>query len=143
MAIKQLSVFVENKKGALTHITGLLADAGIDMRAMSVADTQDFGILRLIVSDIAKAETTLKDEGLLASITSVIGAVIPHEPGGLNKVLQILADADVNIEYLYAFTAVSGKDACVVMRVEDNAQAERVLKENSIAILTEEDIKNM
>ena len=135
MAIKQLSVLVDNKKGALADITDLLAKADVDLRAMSIADTQDYGILRLIVSDINKAVEVLTATEVIATITEVIAVAIDDRPGGLARVLRVLADNHINMEYLYAFTAASRDHAYVVFRVEDNAAAEKVLADNGIPLL--------
>ena len=141
MAIKQLSVFVENKKGTILGITKAIAQAGVNIRALSVADTQDFGILRLIVSDIDKAQKALSDENCVVSVTQVIAVSVSDVPGGLCKVLEYLAEADINVEYVYAFITVSGKNAYVVIRVEDNEKASEILCEKGITIVTEDDIK--
>lgn len=143
MAIKQLSVFVPNKAGELVKITDALDKANIDIRAMSIADTQDFGILRLIVSDINKAKATLEESECFASITDVVAVEISDEPGALGKVLKILTKNDISIEYMYAFIAVSKKGAYVVLRVEDNDKAENILCENGIKIKSHEEIENL
>ena len=135
MAIKQLSVFVENKKGSLANICKSLSNAGIDLMAMSIADTQDFGILRVIVDDVDKALSIMHDAECIATVTDVVGVVIPNVPGGMSLILDILRRADINIEYLYAFVGTNGKDARVVLRVEDNAVAEKVLSESGISVL--------
>ena len=108
MNIKQISVFVENKPGALYAMTGVLAQNQIDMRALNVAESSDFGVARVIVDDVYKAATVLKEAGYVHNITPVLGVAIPDVPGGLNKVLQVLTDAKVNVEYMYAF--LGGKD---------------------------------
>ena len=141
MAIKQLSVLVDNKKGALADITDLLAAANSDLRAMSIADTQDYGILRLIVSDTDKAVQVLTDTEVIATTTEVIAVSIDDEPGGLSRVLRILANNHINMEYLYAFTAAAKGHAYVVFRVEDTAAAEKVLTDNGIPLLTDEVVK--
>ncbi len=140
MAINQLSIFVENKEGKLVTITDSIANAGIDIRALSVADTQDFGIFRLIVTDPQKAKEALESSGCFVSITQVVGVSIPDEPGSLAKIVNILARYNINIEYMYAFIAVSGKEASVVLRVEDNNAAEKILIENGVKLLEEKDI---
>ena len=129
MTISQLSIFAENKPGTIYEITRTIADAGVDIRALSVADTQDFGILRLIVSDIEKARQALNEDNCVVSVTQVIGVAVPDKPGGLADVLKILKDADINVEYVYAFITISGKNACVVLRVGDNEKAVEILKE--------------
>ena len=143
MAIKQLSIFIENKEGTLVTITDALAKAEVDIRAMSVADTQDFGILRLIVTDIDKAKAALEENNCFVSITNVVGVAISDQPGSLAKVARILKENDINIEYMYAFITVSKKYAYVVLRVEDNAAAERILTENGIELVKESDISEM
>ena len=103
MSMKQISVFVENKPGSLYALTAVLAQGQVDMRALSLAETSEFGIVRMIVNDMYKATTLLKDAGYVHSLTPVVGVVIPDVPGGLNRVLQILTDVKVNVEYMYAF----------------------------------------
>jgi len=143
MAVKQLSIFVENREGKLAAITDAIAGADVDIRAMSVADTQDFGIFRLIVSDPEKAKEALESCGSFVSITEVVGVSIPDEPGSLAKIVRLLAQNNINIEYMYAFITVSKKHASVVLRVADNAQAEQILVDNGVKLLEENDIINM
>jgi hypothetical protein len=143
MAIKQLSIFVENREGTLVTVTDAIAKAGVDIRAMSVADTNDFGIFRLIVTDIAKAKKALDDANAFVSITEVVGVAVQDEPGALAKVVKILADNNINIEYMYAFITVSKKFAYVVLRVEDNAAAEKILTEHGITLVNEEDMAQL
>ena len=140
MAIKQLTVFVENKRGAVVPITETLARCDINLRALSVAETQDFGILRLIVNDEEKAAKILKEEGYLVKITEVIGVKISDEPGKLSEALKVLNDREINMEYLYAFMSRTEKHAYVVIRVGDNAAAEAALKDSGFKIVTEADI---
>ena len=143
MTISQLSIFVENKAGKLVEITEVLGHAGIDIRAMSIADTQDFGILRLIVSDAEKAKEVLTNNGNIVSITKVTAVAVDDRPGALTEVIKLLADNGVNIEYMYAFIIVSGKHACVVLRIEDNDRATELLSSHGIKLVSEEDIKNL
>ena len=143
MAIKQLSIFVENREGTLVTVTDAIAKSGVDIRAMSVADTNDFGIFRLIVTDIAKAKQALDDANAFVSITEVVGVAVQDEPGALAKVVKILADNNINIEYMYAFITVSKQFAYVVLRVEDNAAAEKILTEHGISLVTEEDMAKL
>ena len=141
MSIKQISVFVENKPGALYALTAVLAQGQIDMRALSLAETSEFGIVRLIVDDLYKATTLLKDAGYVHSLTPVVGVAIPDVPGGLNRVLQVLTDAKVNVEYMYAF--LGGKDvehAYMIFRVEDEKAAEAALASRGIQVLDQEKI---
>ncbi len=143
MAIKQLSIFVENKEGKLVTITDTIAKANIDIRALSVADTQEFGIFRLIVTDPEKAKAALESSGCFVSITNIVGVAIADEPGSLSKVVNILARHNINIEYMYAFITVSKKFAYVVLRVADNAAAEKILTENGIKLIEEKDITSI
>ena len=139
MAIKQLSAFVENKPGTLLAMLKALADAGINIRAMSIADTRDFGILRLIVSDVEKAANVLEHNSIVTT-TDVLAAEMRDEAGALSNILSALGDANTNIEYLYAFTARTERGAYVVFRVDDNEAAERVLQAHRIATLSEAEI---
>ena len=139
MAIQQLSVFVENQKGKLLGTVKTLAEAGINIRAMSIADTKDFGILRLITSDNQKAMEVLADESIV-NTTMVIAAKMEDRAGALYKVLQILSDAQINIEYLYAFTASEDFGAYVVFRVSDAAAAQEILNAHGVATLDDADI---
>ena len=144
MNIKQISVFVENKPGALYAMTGVLAQNQIDMRALNVAESSDFGVARVIVDDVYKAATVLKEAGYVHNITPVLGVAIPDVPGGLNKVLQVLTDAKVNVEYMYAF--LGGKDttnAYMVFRVADNEAAAAALASRSIKTVDQEEMYNL
>ena len=140
MAVKQLSVFAENRKGSLQKITEALAEAGIDLRSICVADTEDYGILRIITDNTEKAARVLKENGFTAAVKSVVGVAIPDVPGGLSKVLGILFDADINLEYMYSIINARRDQALMVLRVDDNDKAEKVLEENGIGLLTEEDL---
>ncbi|MBR4862454.1 MAG: ACT domain-containing protein [Firmicutes bacterium] len=143
MAIKQLTVFVENKQGALVSVTEALAKKNINLRAMSIAETQEFGILRLIVNDEAAAEKILAEEGYIIKITDVVGVKIGDEPGSLSAALKVLDAHNINVEYLYAFMARTEKHAYVVIRVEDNAAAEAVLSEDGFKLIKEADIDKL
>ena len=140
MQIKQLSVFVENTQGRLADITAKLAEANIDIRALSLADTTDFGILRLIVDKPEEAVLILKESGLTVSLTNVIAIGIDDTPGGFAKAVRVLANSDISIEYLYAFVSRSDNLAYVILRVEDNDKAVKVLKEGGIPVVGQEDI---
>lgn len=144
MSIKQISVFLENKPGALYAMTGVLAQNKVDMRALSLAETKDFGIVRIIVDNVYTATTVLKDAGYVHSVTSVLGVAIPDTPGGLNRVLQVLTDAKVNVEYMYAF--LGGKDvdhAYMIFRVEDAAAAGAALAARGIQTVGQEEIEKL
>lgn len=140
MSLKQLTVFVENKQGALVDITETLANHNVNLRALSIADTEEFGILRLIVSDNETACKTLTDEGYLLKITEVVGVKIGDEPGKLSKALSVLDEKGINMEYLYAFMARTEKHAYVVLRVADNAAAEAALEEAGFHLITDADV---
>ena len=143
MAIRQLSLFVENKPGSLAGVTDAIADAQIDIRAMSMADTQEFGLIRMIVDDVETAKQKLNDRDLFVKITEVVGVAVSDEPGGLAKAVRIIADAGINMDYMYAFISVSKKNAYVVIRVDDNETAEKLLAENGFKLVTEADISKM
>ena len=130
MAIKQLTVFVQNKKGTVANVTDILSKNNINIRSLSVADTTHFGILRIIVDNPEEVERVLKEAGLTVSITSVITACIHDRPGGLAEVLGLLAANDITIEYMYAFIAKSENEAYVVMRIEAEGAAVKLLKEH-------------
>lgn len=140
MQIKQLSVFVENTQGRLADITAKLAEANIDIRALSLADTTDFGILRLIVDKPEEAVLILKESGLTVSLTNVIAIGIDDTPGGFAKAVRVLANSDISIEYLYAFVSRSDNLAYVILRVEDNDKAVKVLTDGGIPVVGQEDI---
>ena len=143
MAIKQLTVFVENKQGALVSITNTLSQHNINLRALSIAETKEFGILRLIVNDEATAEKILKEEGYLIKITDVVGVKIGDQPGKLSEALKVLDDNKINMEYLYAFMARTEKHAYVVIRVEDNDAAEKALLAAGFHLITEADVDKL
>jgi len=135
---KQISVFLENKVGRLSHVTRVLGEEGINIRALSIADTSDFGILRLIVNDPARAYKVLKDARFTVSETEVIAVQVPDLPGGLASVLEQMTEQDLSIEYLYAFLGNKGDDALVIFKVEDIARTRKIFNETGIKFLDEE-----
>ena len=143
MAIKQLTVFIQNKKGTVVSVTDILSKNNINLRARSVAETQDFGILRLIVNDEKAAEAVLAENGYLIKVIDVVGVKIGDEPGKLTAALDVLDKADLNVEYLYAFMARTEKHAYVVLRVEDNAVAEKTLTDAGFKMISEADINKL
>ena len=143
MAIKQLTVFVQNRKGTIVSVTDILAKNNINLRALSIAETEDFGILRLIVNDEKSAEKVLKEQGYLIKTVDVVGVKIGDEPGKLTGALDVLDKADINVEYLYAFMARTEKHAYVVLRVEDNSAAEKALADAGYKLITEADINKL
>ena len=142
MAIQQISVFVENKQGKLVETVKTLAENDINIRAMSIADTKDFGILRMITSDNAKTKEVLSSDSVV-NTTDVIAVKMADRPGALYKVIDILSKAGINIEYMYAFTASDALGAYVVFRVDDVPQAQKVIDDNGLKSLNDEDVQSM
>ena len=140
MALKQLNVFVENKRGSLVSITQALAKNSVDIRALSIADTEEFGILRMIVSDIETAKSSLADLGCIVNVSEVIGLKIGDEPGKLSAALDVLDKACINVEYLYAFLTRTEKHAYVVFRVAENDAAEDVLTSAGFHLISDADV---
>lgn len=143
MAIKQLTVFVQNKKGTVVSVTDILSKNNINIRALSIAETQDFGMLRLIVNDEKTAESVLLENGYLIKVIDVVGVKIGDEPGKLTEALDVLDKADINVEYLYAFMARTEKHAYVVLRVENNEVAEKELTDAGFKMITEADVNKL
>ncbi|MCR5054610.1 MAG: acetolactate synthase [Lachnospiraceae bacterium] len=141
MSVKQISVFLENRPGTLERMTGALSAAGVDMRALSLAETKDFGIARMVVDDAMSAVNVLKDADFVASLTSVLVVEIPDEVGGLNKLLAHFTETGVNIEYMYAFLGGSSSNASyMIFRVADTDAAEAKLAKRGLKLLSQEDI---
>lgn len=136
MKVKQLSIFLENQSGRLAEVSEAIGAEGVNIRALSLADTSGFGILRLIVDDIAKAHAVLKSGGFTVRETDVIAIEIPDRPGGLGSVLKIFADAKINIEYMYAFVGTSGENAVVIFRIDNVDQAVETLHAKGVKILS-------
>ena len=144
MSLKQISVFLENKPGMMFSVTELLAQNNIDMRALSLAETSEFGIVRLIVDDVYATSTVLKDAGFIHNITKVLGVAIPDEPGGLHRVLEALKAADINVEYMYAF--LGGKEsehAYMIFRVQDNKAAVAAMAAKGIRCVDQDEIAKL
>lgn len=142
MSVKQISVFLENQPGSLYGLTQVLAENGIDLRAFSLADTSDFGIARLIVDNVYKTTTVLKDAGFIHNITPVLAVAIPDVPGGQNQVLGILMDEGVNVEYMYAFLG-GDKEAYMVFRVTDTDKAAAALTAKGIRLAETEELAGL
>ena len=140
MLVKQISVFVENKPGKLSAVTRLLADNNVDIRAFSVADSRDFGILRLIVNDPEKASEVLKAAEVTISATNVIAVCIGDRPGGLAEAVDCLYKSNISVEYMYAFVEKSGDNAFAILRVENNDKALEALTEGGFTILKAEQV---
>lgn len=144
MSIKQISVFLENKPGRLQKMTAVLAAHQIDMRALSLAETKDFGIARIIVDDVLDAVNVLQDADFIARLTSVLAVEVPDQPGGLDKLLQIFAESSVNIEYMYSFLAPRKADsAYMIFRTTDTKASEAKLVSKGLKILRQEDIAEL
>ena len=143
MTVKQISVFLENRPGALAEFTKILEMSSIDLRALSLAESEDFGIVRVIVDDPYKTIRILKEEGYICSVTKVIAVEIADKPGSLVKMLNVLGDNNVNLEYSYAFLAKKANSAFMILRVADNDKAIKVLTQNGIRPICNEDMEKM
>jgi hypothetical protein len=143
MTVKQISVFLENRPGALAEFTRILEKSNMNLRALSLAESEDFGIVRVIVDDPFETIRILKDEGYVCSITKVIAVEIQDKPGALVKMLNILGDNQVNLEYSYAFLAKKANSAFMILRVEDNEKAIKVLTQNGIRPICHYDMEKM
>lgn len=143
MSIRQLTVFVENRQGAMAEVTHELASHNVDLRALSMADTQEFGVLRLIVKDVDAALAVLRESGHIVNVTPVTAVKISDAPGRLSQALAVLNEAGINIEYLYAFLTRTEKHAYVVLRVEDNDGAKNALSEAGFKLVQESDIQKL
>ncbi len=140
MFIKQLSIFIENKFGRLEAIIDALSKANINLRALSLAEAPDYGVLRVIVDDAEKAKKALNDIGVIAKITDVVAVYLDDRSGGLASVLSILKESEITIEYMYAFLGRTEGKALMVLKADDEAKTEKVLTDNNISMLCQEDI---
>ena len=143
MSVNQISVFLENRPGALKAMTGVLAENQIDMRAFSLAESSDFGIARIIVDNIDKTTEVLKAAGFVHSITPVIGVALSDTPGGLDRILSVLAAAQVNVEYMYAFLGGRENAAYMIFRVADNDKAAEALAAQDIKLVEPDEMANL
>lgn len=143
MKVEQISIFIENKSGRLAEITRILGDAGINIRALSLADTSDFGILRLIVNDVETAKAVLKEKGFTVSKTEVVAVEIPDRSGGLASLLQTLDTNQINVEYMYAFVERCGDNAVIIFRFDETDKAIATLKDNGFIVLKGERLYNL
>jgi hypothetical protein len=143
MKVEQISIFIENKSGRLAEVTRTLGEAGVNIRALSLADTSDFGILRLIVDRTDIAKSALKDQGFTVSKTEVVAVEVPDRPKGLCGILEILDRAGVNVEYMYAFVERCGENAVIIFRFDNTEEAIRVLLDNGVTVLEGERIYGM
>jgi hypothetical protein len=140
MKVEQISIFLENKSGRLAEVATVLAKGGINIRALSLADTTDFGILRLIVNDTEKAKQVLKDNGFTVGKTEVIGVEVADKPGGLAEILNVMKAHNINVEYMYAFVQKSAGNAIIIFRFDELEKAIEVLQKAGIRIMKGEDI---
>ena len=143
MSVKQISIFVENKEGRIKKAINTLGQEKINIRALSIADTTKYGILRLIVSDNKKAIDALERDGFIVKENEVIILAVPDEPNGLNSTLAVFDEKGINLEYLYAFVSSKTDEAIVVMRLENMEKAIDALKDSNVKILETEDIENL
>jgi len=141
--VEQISVFMENRVGRLAEVTRILAEANINIRALSLADTSDFGILRLILNDNRKAKEELKKAGFAVVTTEVAAVEVSDQPGGLHHILRILQKANVNVEYMYAFVQQSGANAVLIFRFNNLDEALRILKDNNVRVIEGEKLYTM
>ena len=140
MTVNQISVFVENKSGALARIADELSAAGVNMRALSIAETHDYGILRFIADNDHRAASVLRDAGYVLSLTPVLAVVLRDEPGSFAKTLGVLAEAGIDVEYTYAFLTPRPGTACMIFRVADNDAAAAVLRKAGVKLATKEEM---
>jgi hypothetical protein len=135
MKVEQISIFLENKAGRLSEVSEILAEAGVNIRALSLADTSDFGVLRLIVSDNRKAEEALKNRGFTVGKTDVVAVEVEDKPGGLHKILNLLYKANINVEYMYAFVQPSGNNAVMIFRFDHIDEAVELLTKKGVTVI--------
>ena len=140
MKLEQISIFLENKPGGLSSVTKALRDAKINIRALSLADTSDFGILRLIVDDVSKAKEVLNDNGFAVGRTNVVAVEVPDIPGGLHSILDALTNEGVNVEYMYAFVERSGENAVIIFRFDATDSAIEILQRKGFNVLSGEKV---
>lgn len=143
MEVKQISVFIENKIGGLAAVTNVLSEAGVNIRALSIADASDFGILRLIVDDVFKAGNALRENGHVYSLTDVLAVAGDDKPGSIARIVDVLSKAGIGLDYGYAFFAKKENLAYMIIRVEAMEEAKKVLKQNHIHIAEEEEVNSL
>lgn len=140
MQVEQISVFLENKSGRLSEVTAILKEANVNIRALALADTSDFGVLRLIVDETEKARQVLKNNGFTVGKTNVVAVEVADRPGGLHEILTLLHNADLNVEYMYAFVRSSGDNAVMIFRFEKDQEAIRLLQSKGIHVIDGEQL---
>lgn len=140
MTIPQISVFLENKAGQLADITRILSENQVNMRAINIAETADYGVLRLIVDDASKASSILLEQGFVLTMTPVVGVTVPDTPGGLGKVLGVISQAEIDVEYMYSVFGQKDGQACMIFRVADTDGLTALLEKSGIGTITGEDL---
>ncbi len=135
MHVEQISVFLENKSGRLSEVTGILAETGVNIRALALADTSDFGVLRLIVDEKEKAVAALKDNGFTVGKTQVVAVEVEDKPGGLHRILEILKSNDLNVEYMYAYVKHTAQNAIMIFRFDNIAAAIQTLQAQGVTVI--------
>ncbi|BBO73331.1 amino acid-binding protein [Desulfosarcina widdelii] len=135
MQVEQISVFLENKSGRLSEVTAILTESNVNIRALALADTSDFGVLRLIVDDTQKAISTLKNNGFTVGKTHVVAVEVADRPGGLHEILTMLHEAAINVEYMYAFVRTSGDNAVMIFRIEEDQKAVDLLQSKGVNVI--------
>ncbi len=143
MYVKQVSVFLENRKGSLTDLTRTLSDNDIDLIALSIADTEQYGILRCIMTDTDKGVKALKDAGYVVRLTDVLAVCVPDKPGGLSQVLEKLTDQNISVEYVYSFVRSTGSHALVIFHLSDLAKGLKVLTEAGVKLLDNDQVRSL
>ena len=143
MQVEQISVFLENKAGRLSEVTGILSEAGVNIRALALADTSDFGVLRLIVDANERAAAVLKENGFTVGKTEVVAVEVADKPGGLHNILRILRSEDINVEYMYAYVRHTGKDAVMIFRFDNIQGAVDILKKHGVTVIDGEHLYKM
>ena len=135
MHVEQISVFLENKSGRLSEVTGILAENGVNIRALALADTSDFGVLRLIVDDKEKAVSVLKDNGFTVGKTQVVAVEVEDQPGGLHRILEIIKSNDLNVEYMYAYVKHTAQNAIMIFRFDNVTAAIQTLQAQGVTVV--------
>lgn len=143
MKVEQISIFIENKSGRLAEVARVLGEKGVNIRALSLADTSDFGILRLLVDNTDVAQITLKESGFTVNKTEVVAVEVPDDPGGLYNILQVLDEAKINVEYMYAFVERNAGNAVIIFRFDEVDKAIAALSEKGVSILTGEHLYSL
>jgi hypothetical protein len=143
MFAEQISIFIENKEGRLAEVTAILRDATVNIRALSLADTTDFGVFRLIVDDNETATKALKENGFKIGKTQVLAVEVQDEPGGLNKILDPFYENEVNVEYMYAFGNPKCKNAIMIFRFDDHEKALKIMAQKNIKVFTSQELRQL